>query len=126
MNTRKSGWGDYPRINPERNASRLKGRFEAVSRRSFRGRRPHWTRHFDGPVLVMVVLMLVVVGVILYRWTWNSNLWLSNQMRLQGSYIQDCATARRIGIVPLYSGYTGYREGLDRDRDGIACEPYPF
>ena len=126
MNTRKSGWKDYPRFDPDRNANELKRRFQAVSRRSFRWCPPRWTRHLDLPVLLMLTLMMAVVGFILYRWTWNSNLWVSNQARLQGSYIQDCATARRLGIVPLYSGYVGYREGLDRDDDGIACEPYPF
>ncbi|HEV2558926.1 MAG TPA: excalibur calcium-binding domain-containing protein [Microvirga sp.] len=47
-------------------------------------------------------------------------------MVLQTTYITNCSDARRIGIVPLYSGYPGYRASLDRDGDGIACEPYPF
>ncbi|WP_445503625.1 excalibur calcium-binding domain-containing protein [Microvirga sp. G4-2] len=31
---------------------------------------------------------------------------------------------RRIGAPPLYKGSSGYREWLDADRDGIACEPF--
>jgi Excalibur calcium-binding domain len=63
--------------------------------------------------------MVTVVGFILYRWVWDSNLWPVNQAVLQTTYVRDCADARRVGITPLYSGYAGYRESLDRDRDGI-------
>ena len=37
-------------------------------------------------------------------------------------YYPDCAAARRAGAAPLYAGQPGYRPGLDRDGDGIACE----
>lgn len=33
-----------------------------------------------------------------------------------------CAAAREAGVAPLHRGDPGYREGLDGDRDGIACE----
>ena len=36
-----------------------------------------------------------------------------------------CDDARAAGVAPIYRGQPGYREALDRDRDGIACEPYP-
>jgi hypothetical protein len=80
----------------------------------------------DWPLIVMVTAMIGVVGFILYRWVWNSNLWPANQAVLQTTYVRGCGDARHRGIAPLYSGYAGYRESLDRDRDGIACEPYPF
>lgn len=37
-------------------------------------------------------------------------------------YYQNCAAARAAGAAPIYSGEPGYRSGLDRDGDGVACE----
>lgn len=39
-----------------------------------------------------------------------------------GTYYSSCKEARKAGAAPLYRGEPGYREGLDRDHDGIACE----
>lgn len=38
------------------------------------------------------------------------------------TYYQNCSAARAAGAAPLYSGEPGYRAGLDRDHDGVACE----
>ena len=38
------------------------------------------------------------------------------------TYYANCAAARTAGAAPLHRGEQGYRPGLDRDRDGIACE----
>ncbi len=40
------------------------------------------------------------------------------------AYYQNCDAARSAGVAPLYRGDPGYRSPLDRDNDGIACEPY--
>ncbi|MDQ7903097.1 excalibur calcium-binding domain-containing protein [Phytohabitans sp. ZYX-F-186] len=37
-------------------------------------------------------------------------------------YYASCAEAKRDGAAPLYRGDPGYRSGLDRDGDGVACE----
>lgn len=37
-------------------------------------------------------------------------------------YYANCSAARAAGAAPLYSTDPGYRSGLDRDGDGIACE----
>jgi endonuclease YncB( thermonuclease family) len=37
---------------------------------------------------------------------------------------RNCAAARAAGAAPLYRGDPGYSPHLDRDNDGIACEPY--
>ncbi len=37
-------------------------------------------------------------------------------------YYASCAEARAAGAAPMYRGDPGYRPGLDRDNDGIACE----
>jgi hypothetical protein len=38
------------------------------------------------------------------------------------AYYANCAAARAAGAAPLYAGQAGYRAGLDRDSDGVACE----
>ena len=35
-----------------------------------------------------------------------------------------CKDARAAGTAPIYRGEPGYRDGMDGDGDGIACEPY--
>ncbi|MFD8566193.1 excalibur calcium-binding domain-containing protein [Streptomyces sp. NPDC059639] len=41
------------------------------------------------------------------------------------AYYPDCDAARAAGVAPLYRGEPGYSSDLDRDGDGVACEPYP-
>lgn len=38
------------------------------------------------------------------------------------AYYANCAAAKRAGTAPLHRGGPGYRAGLDRDSDGVACE----
>ncbi|WP_345719793.1 DUF1294 domain-containing protein [Qipengyuania polymorpha] len=35
-----------------------------------------------------------------------------------------CNQVRAAGKAPLYRGQPGYREGMDGDGDGVACEPH--
>jgi hypothetical protein len=37
-------------------------------------------------------------------------------------YYPNCAAARAAGVTPIHRGQPGYRSGLDRDHDGVACE----
>lgn len=39
-------------------------------------------------------------------------------------YYRNCDAARAAGAAPIRAGQPGYREGMDGDGDGIACEPY--
>ena len=41
-----------------------------------------------------------------------------------GRSFRNCAAARAAGAAPIYRGQRGYDEHLDRDGDGVACEPY--
>lgn len=41
-----------------------------------------------------------------------------------GLYFGSCAEAARAGYSSMLYGTPGYREGLDGDNDGVACEPY--
>nr|WP_255699423.1 excalibur calcium-binding domain-containing protein [Luteimonas sp. Y-2-2-4F] len=36
----------------------------------------------------------------------------------------NCAEARAAGAAPVHRGEPGYGAHLDRDNDGIGCEPY--
>lgn len=38
------------------------------------------------------------------------------------SFFKNCDAARAAGAAPLHRGDAGYRSGLDRDDDGVACE----
>ncbi|WP_231945446.1 excalibur calcium-binding domain-containing protein [Agrococcus carbonis] len=37
-------------------------------------------------------------------------------------YYANCSAVRAAGRAPLYANQAGYRSGLDRDGDGVACE----
>ena len=37
-------------------------------------------------------------------------------------YYANCDAARAAGAAPIREGQPGYRSGLDRDDDGVACE----
>ena len=39
-------------------------------------------------------------------------------------FYRNCAEARAAGAAPIRRGQPGYGQHLDRDNDGIACEPY--
>lgn len=39
-------------------------------------------------------------------------------------YFPGCNEARAAGLAPIYRNEPGYREAMDGDGDGIACEPY--
>ena len=42
----------------------------------------------------------------------------------QSVYYSGCDDVRAAGEAPLHRGSPGYREGMDGDGDGVACEPY--
>ncbi|ATI80540.1 hypothetical protein A6768_11405 [Sphingobium yanoikuyae] len=37
---------------------------------------------------------------------------------------KNCQEARAAGAGPIYRGQPGFGDHIDRDGDGIACEPY--
>ena len=44
------------------------------------------------------------------------------QSNASNAYYPNCASARAVGAAPIRVGDPGYRAGLDRDGDGVACE----
>lgn len=41
-----------------------------------------------------------------------------------GDFWSGCDDARAAGTAPIRAGEPGYRQQMDGDGDGIACEPY--
>ena len=41
-----------------------------------------------------------------------------------GVYYKNCDEVRAAGAAPIHKGQPGYAAHLDRDGDGVACEPY--
>ena len=48
----------------------------------------------------------------------------ASEARERSVYYPNCDAARAAGVAPIHAGEPGYRAALDRDGDGIACEPY--
>jgi hypothetical protein len=46
------------------------------------------------------------------------------QTRPAGRAWRNCTEARAAGGAPFYRGQPGYGAHLDRDGDGVGCEPY--
>lgn len=42
----------------------------------------------------------------------------------EGDFWPGCDAARAAGSAPIYAGEAGYRDAMDGDGDGIACEPH--
>lgn len=54
---------------------------------------------------------------------WHGSYWFNEVTgRSEGVYYENCAAVRKAGKAPLHRGQPGYRNDLDRDRDGVACE----
>ena len=49
----------------------------------------------------------------------------SEKERDPNAYYPNCSAARAAGAAPINWDEPGYRDELDRDNDGVACEPYP-
>jgi len=43
-----------------------------------------------------------------------------------GYVFSNCSEVRAKGLAPLQSWEPGYSPHMDRDSDGVACEPYPI
>lgn len=58
--------------------------------------------------------------------TWTAPEYATQRPSRSGrAYYRNCAAARAAGAAPIRRGEPGYREALDADNDGVACEPYP-
>lgn len=113
-----------PRLrNRDADVRKLKRRFRTFSRKHSPDQRLPLLKALPWHTLAGAFALGALATWTFHAWVWNSNLWPSTQVLLEVRPVHDCATARRIGAAPLYKGFSGYREWLDADRDGIACEP---
>jgi Excalibur calcium-binding domain len=85
-----------------------------------------WWRYFPR---VLATRMFMVAGMfavlfLLHHFTQsNTNEWRASNA-FQAAPPPNCATARALGLDNARRGQPGYAAHLDRDGDGIACEPY--
>jgi hypothetical protein len=106
---------------------RTHSRHNVVHMSAKRGRR---FRKKNGPL--ELVAGMVFVGFIAWQaapqltstWTMLRSSPEEVQRRQASAYYANCTDARAAGAAPIYAGEPGYREEMDGDSDGIACEPY--
>jgi hypothetical protein len=69
---------------------------------------------------------LIVVGVLaLYLALAASPTWPLTTRLKHIAAAPNCDAARAMGLAPARRGQPGYYSQHDRDKDGIACEPWP-
>lgn len=100
--------------------------------RQARGRdsrpRPESRAAFAGRALGVWALVAIVTwqGVPLAARLWTDLQRTSGERAADeaSAWYPNCDAARAAGAAPIQRGEPGYREALDRDGDGIACEPF--
>jgi hypothetical protein len=102
-----------------------------------RGARRDWhgarKRRKEAPFAVQVATFAAAVGLVTFlaipraqsAWTIATRSPEETLKVERSVYYRNCDAARAAGVAPIYRGEQGYREGMDGDNDGIACEPYP-
>ena len=88
------------------------------------GPRTQWSRY--APLWLGFVLFGLAFGTGAFeRETSKSSVFaFGGEAKERPVYYRRCDDARAAGAAPIRVGEPGYREELDRDRDGVACEPY--
>jgi hypothetical protein len=91
-----------------------------------RGRQPKQRSIFE------VIIGVLFLGLIAWQaapqitssWTRARSSAEEIQSVQASAYYPNCDAARATGAAPIYAGQPGYREEMDGDLDGVACEPY--
>jgi hypothetical protein len=73
----------------------------------------------------IAALAAVAVAALAYPVLTNLSRWSPAMALRHAAAAPNCAAARAVGLAPAYRGQPGYYPQHDRDRDGIACEPWP-
>lgn len=111
-----SPWKRHERLD---SAARLRRRFERVPRRHQRSR---WPRDLS-ILLFKIVAVIGVGGAAMYAAPERTGTWSGVTTKHIFGY-RNCDAVRAAGKAPLSRGEPGYARHLDRDDDGIACEPW--
>ena len=74
--------------------------------------------------VLLLILMISTVGMARSkRTTRRARTSTSSSNKSSSSlYFKNCTDARNRGYSNIRKGEPGYRSGLDRDKDGVACE----
>ncbi|MBR1151919.1 excalibur calcium-binding domain-containing protein [Bradyrhizobium sp. JYMT SZCCT0428] len=103
-----------PGPGPEKRVRDLQARFRAVSAGQDRSIKLGWIL-----AAVFVTFVALAAGWGLYSSPWPVTMTLRHIVAWP-----NCEFARLVGLAPARWGHPGYWKHLDRDRDGIACEPW--
>jgi Excalibur calcium-binding domain len=107
-----------PGPGPEDRLRNLRRRFRAVSARHDRASKRRYYRSAKIAVLAAIVAFAV-------SWGLGSSPWSVMTTMRHVASAPNCGFARLVGLAPARRGEPGYWKRHDRDRDGIACEPWP-
>lgn len=105
----------------ERRLARLQGRFRATARRLERPAR--LTRMIErlAPALLVASASAFAFALYLYFTGFSPAAGLKHLAARP-----NCDTARALGLAEARPGEPGYWPRHDRDKDGVACEPWPW
>jgi hypothetical protein len=89
-----------------------------------RGRPAAWFRRHRHQIGI-AALATVALAALAYPVLMDLSRWPLTVALRHAAAAPNCAAARAVGLAPAYRGQPGYYPQHDRDRDGIACEPWP-
>jgi hypothetical protein len=72
-----------------------------------------------------IAAAFAAVGALAWPVVQNLGRWPLSVALRHAAAASNCAAARAVGLGPAYRGEPGYYPQHDRDKDSIACEPWP-
>jgi hypothetical protein len=97
--------------------SRLREGFQSISRR--------WDPASRRRKFYRALWCVGAVGAFTVTWYFLSSPWPPVPTLKHLAAFPNCNAARLVGLAPAWRGEPGYWSRHDRDKDGIACEPWP-
>ena len=73
----------------------------------------------------MAAFIAVIVAALAWPVAQNLGRWPLSVAIRHALAAPNCAAARMVGLAPARRGQPGYYPRHDREKDGIACEPWP-
>lgn len=104
---------------PDLRLKRIQRRFHAIRNRADRAAK---IRRFSQRLVKPMLFGLLIGGAVLLAFQFSP--WPMETTVRHLLSRANCDTARAMGLAPALRGEPGYWQKLDRDNDGIACEPF--
>lgn len=99
--------------------AKLRDRFRRLSRRRI-------SRPFATFVIVaLVIFAFELMQFLQHRPSEDRMIAVGMREAAYDTPFENCDAARAAGAAPVRRGQSGYGSHLDRDGDGVACEPWP-